>query len=111
MAVGLVLLAISCCLCCCSLRRTCCEGIFNLPEPAPLVPPLCETPGPTLEIKKLLLVYNPNAGKRQAQSILEEMVLPGLRRRGIECTAIATESVGHARHLGMTLPLGIFRLL
>eukprot|EP00439_Symbiodinium_sp_Y106_P078055 s1237_g16.t2 len=46
---------------------------------------------------------------KEAQSILEEMVLPGLRRRGIECTAIATESVGHARHLGMTLPLVDFQ--
>ena len=109
MAVGLLVLAISCCLCCCSLRHTCCEGIFNLPEPAPLIPPLSKTPGAKLEIKKLMLVYNPNAGKRQAKRILEEMVLPGLQRRGIECTTIATESVGHARHLGMTLPLADFQ--
>ena len=110
LAVGLVFLVVFCCVCCFSLRRTCCEGIFNPPEPAPLVPPLSKMPGARkIQIKKLLLIYNPNAGKRQSEKILKELILPGLRRRGIDCTAIATESVGHARELGMTLPLTDFQ--
>ena len=110
MTIGLVLVLLSCCFCCCSLRRTCCEGIFNLPEPAPLVPPLSKMPGARqIPIKKVLLIYNPHAGKRQAERILTEVVLPGLRKRGIDCTAIATEGVGHARQLGMTLQLADFQ--
>lgn len=102
---GVVLIVLALCFCCCNIRRTCCEGIFNLPEPAPLIPPLSRKVQKIVDVKRVLLVYNPNAGKRQAEPILQRVVLPGLRQRGIECEVIATERVGHARDIGMTADL------
>ena len=103
---GVVLFAVSLAYCCCSMRHTCCEGIFNLPEPAPLVPPLSKKDHQkVVSVKRVLLIYNPNAGKRQAESILQNVVLTGLRQRGIECDVIATERVGHAREIGLTRDL------
>lgn len=88
-----------------SFRHTCCEGMFNLPEPAPLVPPLSKNCQKLLSVKRVLLIYNPNAGKRQAEHILKAVVLPGLRKRGIEADVVATERVGHAREIGLTCDL------
>ncbi|CAK9108038.1 unnamed protein product [Durusdinium trenchii] len=102
---GLVLFTLSLAYCCCSMRRTCCEGIFNLPEPAPLVPPLSKSNQKVIAVKRVLLIYNPNAGKRQAESILNNVVLPGLQQRGIQCDVVPTERVGHAREIGMTRDL------
>lgn len=103
--LGVALLVVALAFCCCSLRHTCCEGMFNLPEPAPLVPPLCKNSQKTISVQRVLLIYNPNAGKRQAELILNGVVLPGLRKRGIDCDVVATERVGHAREIGMTSDL------
>lgn len=103
--LGVALLVVALAFCCCSMRHTCCEGMFNLPEPAPLVPPLCKNSQKTISVKRVLLIYNPNAGKRQAELILNGVVLPGLRKRGIDCDIVATERVGHAREIGMTSDL------
>jgi diacylglycerol kinase family enzyme len=103
--LGVALLVVALAFCCCSLRHTCCEGMFNLPEPAPLVPPLCKNSQKTISVQRVLLIYNPNAGKRQAELILNGVVLPGLRKRGLDCDVVATQRVGHAREIGMTSDL------
>lgn len=107
---GVVLFVFALVFCCFNMRHTCCEGIFNLPEPAQLVPPLSKNSQRVLAVKRALLIYNPNAGKRQAESILQGVVLPGLRKRGVECHVVATERVGHAREIGMTYDLRGFQV-
>eukprot|EP00928_Gymnodinium_smaydae_P072755 TRINITY_DN56051_c0_g1_i1.p1 TRINITY_DN56051_c0_g1~~TRINITY_DN56051_c0_g1_i1.p1 ORF type:complete len:955 (-),score=189.30 TRINITY_DN56051_c0_g1_i1:43-2907(-) len=98
---------LGCCrCCCCGLRRTCCSGVFNVPDPAPLLPPLSKTSGlRSVPVRRVLLVYNPFAGKQHAEEILQQAVLPGLAKRGVQCRVIATEHRGHALEIARTTSL------
>lgn len=100
LAAAAILFVASCSYCCCNLRRTCCDGLFQPPCPAPLVPPL-QTRPERKRVTRVLLIYNPHAGKRQAEALLHGAVLPGLSRRGVQCDVAATEHVGHARDIAM----------
>ncbi|CAE8603411.1 unnamed protein product [Polarella glacialis] len=100
------------CSCCFAVRRTCCDGIFNVPEPAPLIPPLSQKAGRRhVSVRRVLLIYNPKAGKQLAEAVLREVVLPGLQERGVQCHALATERSGHARELAMSLDLAPYDAL
>lgn len=104
-----VLAASACCTCCFSIRRTCFEGIFSGGVPAPLVPPLCSQVGSCkIPVRRVLLVYNPNSGKRLAGDVLNSIVLPGLQAQGVHCETAATDRRGHAIEIAKTIDLKDF---
>eukprot|EP00929_Paragymnodinium_shiwhaense_P064156 TRINITY_DN32100_c0_g1_i1.p1 TRINITY_DN32100_c0_g1~~TRINITY_DN32100_c0_g1_i1.p1 ORF type:complete len:930 (+),score=175.82 TRINITY_DN32100_c0_g1_i1:146-2935(+) len=106
--VALVLFALGVLICFWSLRHVCCDGVFNLPEPAPVVPPFTSAPGHVVRstpVRHVLLLYNPNAGRRQAEHICSDVIVPGLLSKGVKTTPMATERVGHARDIALTCDL------
>lgn len=110
--VAVVLVSVGLCWCCCSIKKTCCTGIFNIPEPAASAPPFSTRSHCRLiQVRSVLVVYNPNSGKRRASDLCLGVVVPGLQKFGVRCELAETERVGHAREIGFSRDLQPFDAL
>jgi len=104
MALSIGAIIIACATCCHFCAPTVVASI-NPPAPAECVAPLVakerNATHSTSSIKKVMLVYNPHAGKNLAQELMRDLIVPGFEARGIEVVHCKTEYVNHAREIGL----------
>jgi len=93
------------CATCCHFCAPTVAASINPPAPAECVAPLVAKESNHTHksscVKKILVVYNPYAGKNMAQELMTELILPGFAARGIEVVECKTEYVNHAREIGL----------
>eukprot|EP00759_Apiculatamorpha_spiralis_P013329 PhF_6_TR20000/c0_g1_i2/m.29187/K04718/SPHK; sphingosine kinase len=99
------------CYCIISLRRVCWEGGVAMPPPPPAHGPFILTVqegeknvSTNIDIKRVLLIVNPNGGVKAGMGILEK-VRHKFDAAGVELTVKYSEYGGHARHIAQTEPL------
>lgn len=98
-------------ICFCSLRRTLSEVLRPSPPapPAPILGPGLDTM--PLKFRRILIIYNPLAGRQKASELVKDFAVPRFADIGIECECLLTEYCGHARELAVTCSLAEFDCL
>lgn len=78
----------------------------------PLLAPFTTPAGAPISVKRVVLVYNPFGGRKRAQKLADELVIPTLKEAGIEVVIHKTMHAGHEAELGRSVDLtGIDALL
>jgi len=106
LSVGAFLLA---CTVCCHFCLPTLGVTVNPPPPAECTPPLVvkaeNSTHRSDEVKRILLIYNPHAGKGKGEELMREVIRPGCQARGMEVVECQTEYVNHAREIGISQDL------
>eukprot|EP00325_Prymnesiales_sp_UTEX-LB-985_P002605 CAMPEP_0174698936 /NCGR_PEP_ID=MMETSP1094-20130205/4377_1 /TAXON_ID=156173 /ORGANISM="Chrysochromulina brevifilum, Strain UTEX LB 985" /LENGTH=357 /DNA_ID=CAMNT_0015896183 /DNA_START=113 /DNA_END=1186 /DNA_ORIENTATION=- len=71
----------------------------------PLLVPFTKPAAAPISIKSVVLIYNPVGGRRKAQKLADEIVLPTLEEAGIKVTVHKTTHAGHEAEMGQSLDL------